>query len=96
MKTLGARVKFSTKLNMLEQMSMACDLILNDDINDYMQKTNKRLYNKMLVSPRHLLIYLILTQVFLGVFWTIGSRKICQRRTPIRTRRSLPFSSRNS
>lgn len=47
MKTLGARVKFSTKLKMLEQMAMSCDLILNEDINDYMQKTNKRLYNKM-------------------------------------------------
>lgn len=31
----------------LEQMVMSCYLITNDDINNYMQKTNQRLYNKM-------------------------------------------------
>lgn len=47
MKTLGARIKFRTKMEKLEQMVMSCYLITNDDINTYMQKTNQRLYNKM-------------------------------------------------
>lgn len=49
LKTLGARIKFRTKLEKLQQMVMSCYLITNDDINNYMQKTNRLLYNKMSV-----------------------------------------------
>lgn len=97
LKTIGAMGKFRTKMEMLGQMAMACDLIFNEDINTYMQQTNRRLYNKMSVLPLDSPpIYMNLTQVLLGFFWTIGSRKICRVVTLIQQRSNSPLSSRPS
>lgn len=47
LQSMGARTKFRSKMELLWQMAASCVVITDTNVNDYMQSTNARIYNKM-------------------------------------------------